>query len=113
LRGGGHLPGEAVGGEVDALEESVGAFRRQGAGGDGLDDAVERAQDGGAIGKGAETDGVPHQRALAAPFTQVKVPVIVAAVLARGDERTTRVSIGLAGEAKFIFHRFSSIIKKT
>jgi hypothetical protein len=108
--------GKAVGGGTDAIEESVGAIQRQRAVQQGLEDTVERAQDGVAIGERAETDGwapVPHQRPLAAPFTQVEVPVIVTAVLAGGDERTTRVSIGLDGRAKFMFHRFSSIIKKT
>jgi hypothetical protein len=111
LRGGGH-GGETDGGEVDALEESVGVFERHGAVSNDRKETVERAQDGGAIGEGAEADdgGVtPDQSTLAAPFTQVEVPVIVAAVLAGGDERTTRCSIGLDGSAKFIFHRFSSI----
>jgi len=99
--------GKAVGGITDALEESVGAIQRQRAVQQGLEDTVDRAQDGVAIGEGAETDDgapVPHQRPLAAPFPQVEVPVIVAAVLAGGDERTTRVSIGLDGGAEFIFH---------
>ena len=87
---------------MDALEEYGGAFRRQGAVHQGLEDTVERAQDGVAIGEGAETDGRgvgPHQSAVAAPFTHFESLVGVAESAPSEGDRLAGGFIGLVGGA--------------
>ena len=107
---GGRSTGKAVGGGTDALEESVGAIQRQRAVQQGLEDTVERAQDGLAVGEGAETDGGgvgPHQSAVAAARTQVELLVMAAAGAAGEWKRAARRSIVLEHGAEPGFHRFS------
>jgi len=99
--------GEAVGGGTDALEESVGAIQRQRAVQQGLEDTVERAQDGVAIGERAETDGGgvgPHQSAVAAPVTHFESLVGVAESPPSEGDRSAGSFIGLVGGAEPGFH---------
>ena len=99
--------GEAVGGGTDAHEESIGAIQRQRAVHQGLEDAVERAQDGVAIRKGTETDGgtpVPHQRPLAAAGTLFEVMVIRAVGKTGACEFAAGGPVGLDGGAELGFH---------
>jgi hypothetical protein len=94
--------GESVGGGTDALEESVGAFRGQGAVHQGLEDSVECAQDGMAVRERAETDGRgvgPHQSAVAAPFTHFESLVGVAESAPSEGDRSAGGFIGLVGGA--------------
>jgi hypothetical protein len=108
LRGGGGHGGEADGGEVDAVEERVGLFGRQETGCDGLDDAVERAQDGGTIREGAEADCMGPESSQASAGSQLEVVVIMAVGKTGVREVSAGGSVGLGGGAKFVFHGFSS-----
>jgi hypothetical protein len=79
-------------------------FGRQGTGGDGLDDAVERALDGAAIGEGAEANGRGPESAQAAAGTLVEVLVIAAAAVTGECELAAGGPIGLDGGAELMFH---------
>jgi hypothetical protein len=70
-KGWGELPGRArlssgctFYSDANALEEGDGSYGREGAGGCGLKDAVDRALNGTGIGKGTEADGWGSSRLL-------------------------------------------------
>jgi len=108
LRGGdGNSAWECVGGGADALEKFGGAFRRQGAVHQGLEDTVERALDGVAICESAEADGGgvgPHESAVATPVTHFEALVGVAESTPSEGDRSAGGFIGLVGGAEPDFH---------